>query len=127
MNESFDILSYLAGLTGYVFDTDVLTRIALDCGVAEVTAYADLTEEQKDRCKIALLETLLVTPYQSATQTDKHGEWQTQTGSQTLTAATMENIKAELRRLYKKYDEEEKLEQLDDIGANLEWVNEKDC
>lgn len=127
MNESFDILSYLAGLTGYVFDTEVLTRIALDCGVAEVTEYADLTEEQKDRCKIALLETLLVTPYQSATQTDKHGEWQTQTGSQTLTAATMENIKAELRRLYKKYDEEEKLEQLDDIGANLEWVNEKDC
>lgn len=127
MNESFDILSYLAGLTGYVFDTDVLTRIALDCGVAEVTVYADLTEGQKDRCKMALLETLLVTPYQSATQTDKHGEWQTQTGSQTLTAATMENIKAELRRLYKKYDEEEKLERLDDIGANLQWINEKDC
>ena len=103
MNESFDIYNdFLSGLTGYTFDISVLKRVALECGVSEVTEYSQLTEEQKDRCKIELFETLLFSPYQSASQTDKHGEWQTQTGSQTLTTANVERIKNELKRLYKK-------------------------
>ena len=120
---SFDIYDdFLSGLTGYTFDISVLKRVALECGVAEVTGYFELTEEQKDRCKMGLLGTLLLTPYQSASQTDKHGEWQTQTGAQTLTAANIESIKNELKRLYRKYGENEKLEALEDADANLEWM-----
>ena len=121
-NMTFNIIDFIAGLYPYVFDIAVLRRVAYDCGVIEITEYSELTEEQKDRCKIALLETLVLNPYQTASQTSKHGEWQEQTGSQMTTAKNIEGIKNELKRLYKKYGEDEKLEQLESETANLEWM-----
>ena len=121
-NMTFNIIDFIAGLYPYVFDIAVLRRVAYDCGVIEITEYSELTEEQKDRGKIALLETLVLNPYQTASQTSKHGEWQEQTGSQMTTAKNIESIKNELKRLYKKYSEDEKLEQLESETANLEWM-----
>lgn len=121
-NMTFNIIDFIAGLYPYVFDIAVLRRVAYDCGVIEITEYSELTEEQKDRCKIALLETLKLNPYQTASQTSKHGEWQEQTGSQMTTAKNIESIKNELKRLYNKYGEDEKLEQLESETANLEWM-----
>ena len=121
-NMTFNIIDFIAGLYPYVFDIAVLRRVAYDCGVIELTEYSELTEEQKDRCRIALLETLVLNPYQTASQTSKHGEWQEQTGSQMTTAKNIESIKNELKRLYKKYGEDEKLEQLESETANLEWM-----
>lgn len=121
-NMTFNIIDFIAGLYPYVFDIAVLRRVAYDCGVIEITEYSELTEEQKDRCRIALLETLVLNPYQTASQTSKHGEWQEQTGSQMTTAKNIESIKSELKRLYNKYDEDEKLEQLESETANLEWM-----
>ena len=121
-NMTFNIIDFIAGLYPYVFDIAVLRRVAYDCGVIEITEYSELTEEQKDRCRIALLETLVLNPYQTASQTSKHGEWQEQTGSQMTTAKNIESIKNELKRLYKKYGEDEKLEQLESETANLEWT-----
>ena len=121
-NMTFNIIDFIAGLYPYVFDITVLRRVAYDCGVIEITEYSELTEEQKDRCKIALLETLVLNPYQTASQTSKHGEWQEQTGSQMTTAKNIESIKNELKRLYKKYGEDEKLELLESETANLEWM-----
>lgn len=121
-NMTFNIIDFIAGLYPYVFDIAVLRRVAYDCGVIEITEYSELTEEQKDRCRIALLETLVLNPYQTASQTSKHGEWQEQTGSQMTTAKNIESIKNELKRLYNKYGENEKLEQLESETANLEWM-----
>ena len=121
-NMTFNIIDFIAGLYPYVFDIAVLRRVAYDCGVIEITEYSELAEEQKDRCRIALLETLVLNPYQTASQTSKHGEWQEQTGSQMTTAKNIESIKNELKRLYKKYGEDEKLEQLESETANLEWM-----
>ena len=121
-NMTFNIIDFIAGLYPYVFDIAVLRRVAYDCGVIEITEYSELTEEQKDKCKIALLETLVLNPYQTASQTSKHGEWQEQTGSQMTTAKNIESIKNELKRLYNKYGEDEKLEQLESETANLEWM-----
>lgn len=121
-NMTFNIIDFIAGLYPYVFDIAVLRRVAYDCGVIEITEYSELTEEQKDRCRMALLETLVLNPYQTASQTSKHGEWQEQTGSQMTTAKNIESIKNELKRLYKKYGEDEKLEQLESEIANLEWM-----
>ena len=121
-NMTFNIIDFIAGLYPYVFDIAVLRRVAYDCGVIEITEYSELTEEQKDRCKIALLETLVLNPYQTASQTSKHGEWQEQTGSQMTTAKNIESIKSELKRRYNKYGEDEKLEQLESETANLEWM-----
>lgn len=122
MSGSFNIIGYLAGLTGFVYDKDVLNRIALDCGVSEVVAYEELTDEQKDRCKIALLETILFTPHGTASHVNKHGDYEYHVGSQTITAATLENVKAELRRLYRKHEDTDKLEALDEIRSNLQWM-----
>ena len=121
-NMTFNIIDFIAGLYPYVFDIAVLRRVAYDCGVIEITEYSELTEEQKDRCRIALLETLVLNPYQTASQTSKHGEWQEQTGSQMTTAKNIESIKSELKRLYNKYGEDEKLEQLESETTNLEWM-----
>ena len=121
-NMTFNIIDFIAGLYPYVFDIAVLRRVAYDCGVIEITEYSELTEEQKDGCRIALLETLVLNPYQTASQTSKHGEWQEQTGSQMTTAKNIESIKNELKRLYNKYGEDEKLEQLESETANLEWT-----
>lgn len=118
----FNIINYLAGMTGFVFDLDVLQRVALDCGVSEVTEYLELTQEDKDRCKMALLKTILETPYSTASHTSKHGEWQEQIGSQSLTAAFREDIRAQLKKLAQKYDDEELLEELEDMGATLQWM-----
>lgn len=121
-NMTFNIIDFIAGLYPYVFDIAVLRRVAYDCGVIEITEYSELTEEQKDRCRIALLETLVLNPYQTASQTSKHGEWQEQTGSQMTTAKNIESIKNELKRLYNKYGMDEELEQLESETANLEWM-----
>ena len=121
-NMTFNIIDFIAGLYPYVFDIAVLRRVAYDCGVIEITEYSELTEEQKDRCKMALLETLVLNPYQTASQTSKHGEWQEQTGSQMTTAKNIESIKNELKRLYRKYGMDEELEQLENETANLEWM-----
>lgn len=121
-DSKFNIINYLAGMTGFVFDKDVLQRIALDCGVSEVTEYSELTQEDKDRCMIALLRTILNTPYTTASYTSKHGEWQEQIGSQSITAAFREDIRAQLKKLAQKYDDEELLEELEDMGATLQWM-----
>lgn len=124
MSIKFDIIDYLSGLTAYVFDVSVLRRVALDNGVAEVREYNELDAEQIDRCKMSLLETLVLAPSQSASQTNKHGEYQMQTGSQMLTDKTREAIKAELRMLYRRYGEDERLQQLDSADATMEWITE---
>lgn len=120
----FDILDYLSGMTNFVFDKSVLNRVAIECEVSEIEAYADLTEENKDRCKIALLETIVFGPYQTASSTNQHGAYTLTIGAQTITSAALESIKAELRRLYKKYDEEDKLEALDATDGEVKWIDE---
>lgn len=124
MSIKFDIIDYLSGLTAYVFDVSVLRRVAMDNGVAEVREYNELDAEQIDRCKMSLLETLVLAPSQSASQTNKHGEYQMQTGSQMLTDKTREAIKAELRMLYRRYGEDERLQQLDSADTTMEWITE---
>lgn len=118
----FNIINYIAGMTGFVFDLDVLKRIALDCGVSDITEYSELTQEKKDRCKMELLRTILQTPYSTASHTSKHGEWQEQIGSQSITASQREEIKKQLRRLAEKYNENDLLEELDNMDANLQWM-----
>ena len=124
MSIKFDIIDYLSGLTAYVFDVSVLRRVAMDNGVAEVREYNELDAEQIDRCKMSLLETLVLAPSQSASQTNKHGEYQMQTGSQMLTDQTREAIKAELRMLYRRYGEDERLQTLDSADTTMEWITE---
>ncbi len=124
---TFDILDHLSGLTNFVFDKAVLKRVAFKCGVADITSAADMTDEKEDMCKIMLLETIVYGPHSTASSTNQHGAWTLTVGSQTITAAALESIKSELKRLYKKYGEDEKLEALEDTGGVMDWLNEEDC
>lgn len=122
----FDIIDYLSGITNFIFDKSVLNRVALECEVAEVEAFTDLTQEDKDKCKIALLETIVYGPYQTASSTNQHGAYTLTVGAQTITSAALESIKAELRRLYKKYDDSDKLDALDATDGEMKWIQETD-
>ena len=122
----FDIIEYLSGLTSFVFDKAVLNRVAFECGVGHVETYADLTEEDRDRCKAALLETIVFGPYQTASSTSQHGSYTLTVGAQTITSQALETIKTELRRLYTKYSEDAKLEALNASGGEIKWVSETD-
>lgn len=119
---SFNIISYLSGMTGFVFDKDVLERIAFDCGVSDVKEHSELTQEDKDRCKMALLRTILDTPYSTASHMSKHGQWQEQIGSQSLTAAFREDVRKQLKKLAEKYGDEELIEELEGMDASLQWM-----
>lgn len=123
---TFDILDYLSGLTNFVFDKSVLKRVAIDCGVIEATSYADLTQEQRDRCKIELLETIVFGVYQTASTTNQHGSYTLTVGAQTVTSKALESIKSELRRLYTKYGDDEKLNTLNDSDGCVKWIEEHD-
>ena len=48
MSGKFDILKYMSGLTAFVFDKDVLERIALERGVSEVESFTDLDFKTRD-------------------------------------------------------------------------------
>ena len=122
----FDIIEYLSGLTSFVFDKAVLNRVAFECGVCHVKTYADLTEEDRDRCKAALLETIVFGPYQTASSTSQNGSYTLTVGAQTITSQALETIKTELRRLYTKYSEDTKLEALNASGGEIKWVSETD-
>jgi hypothetical protein len=122
----FDILDYLSGMTNFVFDKSVLNRVAIDCGVAEIEHYTDLTEEMKDNCKMALLETIVYGPYQTASSTNQHGAYTLTIGAQTITSTALESIKTELRRLYKKYENEEKIDALSATDGEIKWIAEFD-
>lgn len=118
----FDVIRHIAGILPYVFDRDVLVNVAVRCGVDSVSVKEDFTPEMYDRCKIALLETMLLSPSVTASHTSKHGEWQEQVGSQTLDSKLVERIKNELRRLYEKYGMEDEIDSLDSTEASLQWV-----
>lgn len=124
MDNSFDILDYLSGLTGFVFDKSVLSRVAHDNGVNAITDYKDLTEEKKDKCKIDLLKTVLASPNSIASVSVAHGNYTKSVGTQTVTEAVRQNIRNELKNLYQKYDMQEELTMMDyDV---ITWIEEMD-
>lgn len=122
----FDIIEYLSGLTSFVFDKAILNRVAFECGVCNVETYTDLIEEDRDRCKAALLETIVFGPHQTASSTSKHGSYALTVGAQTITSQALESIKSELRRIYIKYSNKDKLETLNASDGEIRWISETD-
>lgn len=114
----FDIIRYLSGLTGFVFDRDVLERIAMDNGVAEVTSYDELEQKDKDLLLADLLFTAYVSPNTMASSTRQHGAYTYTVGSQTI--QDKKGIYEMMAALYKKYGKEEKLALI--AGGNLQWM-----
>ena len=99
----FDILQYMSGLTGFTFDKAVLTRIALDRGVSEVTEYDELTERDKDLITADLLLAAYLSPTVWASFSQSHGSYKKGIGSQSV--YNKEALLDYLRGIYEKYDD----------------------
>lgn len=121
MNE-FDIIEYLSGLTGFVFDKAVLKRIAYDRGVIEVTAYEELDDKTKDLLKADLLFTAYFSPNIWASSTQSHGSYTKSIGGQTIYTADKERLYNTFVRIYSKY-EDDKLEEIKENEATLQWLD----
>lgn len=119
--ETFDIILYLEGLTGFVFDKTVLERVARDRGVDKVETFEELTSEQKGLCKADLLYTAYCSPDVWASQTHAHGSFSQTTGSQTL--QQKQRILDMAIALYKKWGDEEMLEEIQGVGGDLQWLD----
>ena len=115
MDEKFDILEYLSGLTSFVFDKAVLKRIALDRGVLSVTSYSELDDKTKDLLRADLLLAAYLSPNVWASYTHSHGSYSQTTGSQTIYIEEKERIYNMLRNIYSKYDDAK----LEEIGEEF--------
>lgn len=122
MADKFDILEYLSGLTGFVFDKAVLKRIALDRGVYSVQSYGELTTQDKDLLKADLLLVAYLSPNVWASSTHAHGSYSQTIGSQTIYIEEKERIYNQFINIYKKYDDE-KLEEIEGSDSNLQWLD----
>ena len=111
MEDRFDILEYLSGLTSFVFDKAVLKRIALDRGVLSITSYSELDDKTKDLLRADLLLAAYLSPNVWASYTHSHGSYSQTTGSQTIYIEEKERIYNMLRNIYSKYDDA-KLEEI---------------
>ena len=118
----FDIIEFLSGLTGFVFDKAVLKRIALERQVYNVDVFGKLTAQDIDLLRADLLYTAYLSPNVWASYTNQHGSFSKTVGSQTIYASEREKIYNMFYNIYKKYDDE-KLEELENVGGTLEWLS----
>ncbi len=122
METSFDPIAYLNGLTRFVFEKDALVNIAYENGLVGLTDRSQIDEYTKDHCLIALYELVINGPWSVASSSLQHGSYRQDVGSETVTAAIIQNLKDRLKALYKKYGEEDAIESMND--GDMIWVNE---
>lgn len=117
----FDILDFLSGLTGYVFDKSVLTRIAWEREVANVTSFDDLDAKTVDLLRADLLYTAYLSPNTIAAHTNSHGSFSQTFGSQVITDAEKGRLYQTFMAIYEKYDDA-KFDEVVAIEGNLQWL-----
>jgi hypothetical protein len=117
----FDILDFLSGLTGYVFDKSVLTRIAWEREVANVASFNDLDSKTVDLLRADLLYTAYLSPNTIAAHTNSHGSFSQTFGSQAITDAEKGRLYQTFMAIYEKYDDA-KFDEVVAIEGNLQWL-----
>ena len=122
MTDTFDIIEYLSGITGYVFDKAVLKRIALDRGVYGMQCFNELTQQDKDLLRADLLLVAYLSPNVWASSTHAHGSFSQTIGSQTIHTADKERLYNQFINIYTKYNDE-KLSEIKDLDSNLQWLD----
>lgn len=122
MNDEFDIIEYLSGITQFTFDKAVLKRIALERGVSEVDDFDFLTTKDKDLLRADLLYAAYLSPNIWASSTQSHGSYTKTIGSQTLYVKEKERLYNIFVGIYRKY-EDEKLQEIEGQDATLQWID----
>ena len=120
MSGKFDILKYMSGLTAFVFDKDVLERIALERGVSEVESFTDHDFKTRDLLKADLLFTAYVSPTTWSSYSHSHGSYSQSNGAQMLSNKDRETLYNIFMSIYRKY-EDPKMDEVNGDGT-LEWL-----
>ena len=115
----FDIIRYLSGLTGFVFDKDVLSTIAIDRGVADIQSADQLDEKTKDLLLADLLFIAYISPNVTASHSNSHGSFTQTVGSQTIN--DKQGIYKMMIALYSKWGDE-KLNLIPNASGGLTWM-----
>lgn len=121
MDDKFDIIEYLSGLTGYVFDKAVLKSIAFERGVIYVTSFEELDERTRDLLRADLLYRAWLSPNVWASSTNSHGSFTRSVGSQTIYQEDKERLYNIFMGIYRKYDDE-KISEISEEGT-LQWLD----
>lgn len=116
----FDIIGYLEGLTGFVFDKSVLIRVATDRKVLGVISPSELDQRTKDLLLADLLLTAYLSPNVIASSSHSHGSYTKSVGSQTINDKN--DIYEMMIALYRKHGEEDKIEILANASGCLKWM-----
>lgn len=108
-------------LCRFVNEKDALMRIVKKYDVETYEPYK-LPDEVEDYCRIELYRLVVNGPWSVASSSLQHGNFRQDVGSETVTAAVIERLNSELKRLLKKYGMDEEADEIDSGG--LSWVNE---
>ena len=119
MTDKMDIIDYLSGLTGFVFDKAVLQRIALDRRVIYVDPES-IDQQTRDLLYADLLYTAYLSPNVWASHTHSHGSYSQTIGSQTIYSVDKERIYNIFMGIYRKYNDVKADEFSDD--STLQWL-----
>ena len=119
--DKFDIIEYLSGLTGYVFDKAVLKRIALDRDVYEVEDYEELDDKTKDLLLADLLYVAYLSPNVWASSQQSHAGFSHSVGSQTTYVEDKKRLYNTFMSLYNKHNDA-KIETVVDSGS-VQWID----
>lgn len=121
MDDKFDIIEYLSGLTSYVFDKAVLKSIAFERDVIYATSFDELDQKTIDLLRADLLYRAWLSPNVWASSTNSHGRFTRTVGSQTIYATEKERLYDIFMGIYRKYDDE-KVNEISDSGT-LQWLD----
>lgn len=118
--QQFDIIDFISGLTGFVFDKAVLNNIALQRGVRNLTVYSQLDRRTIDLLRADCLYAAYCSPNTMASHTHSHGSFSQSFGHQTIT--DKESLYEMFMSIYKKYDDP-MLETIAGEKSTLQWLD----
>lgn len=118
--EGFDVIEYISGLTGFVFDKAVLKSIAMSRGVFGATYPSQIDYKTRELLRADLLYTAYCSPNVMASMSHQHGAYTNTVGSQTVT--DKESLYNIFMGIYRKYADP-MLETIEGGNGDLRWLD----
>jgi hypothetical protein len=119
----FDLIKYMANMTGYSFTREQLEHIALNRGTLGIEHFHDLTLRDKNLMLADMLFIIYTSPTSSGAITKQHGDYSVTIGSAQI--GDKDKLYKLIDALYKNPDKE--LNQLlADSQGGLSWLTEYD-
>lgn len=116
-----DIIEYMSGLTPFVFDKDLLKRVAIDRDVLNIDDYSALDLKTRDLLRADLLYEAYISPTITASHSKTHGSYSQNIGSQSIYEADKTKLYNIFTAIYKKYNDP-KLDEVISNEGTLQWL-----